>query len=349
MNPELSKAVLTLSVSYDPPKGGIAQVIKTYSSNYPVFNHIATTGGDSASRKFLTTLSAFIIFLYYCFFKEIRIVHIHGASNNSFWRKRLFFYLAKIFRKKIIYHVHGAEYKIFYEKNSRVVKHMIKNADVVVALSASWRDFFTHQVGHSNVKIIENIVPPPTVKEVKDDRLVHFLFLGELGARKGIYDLLHAIADQHKSLEGKAIFHIAGNGEVAQVKQLICDLELENLIKFEGWVTGDQKIHLLNLADAYILPSYNEGLPISILEAMTYKLPIISTPVGGIPEIVTHEENGLLVSPGDTTALGEAIIRIFTNPNFRRSAGAISYAKVQSHFPDTVFVKLEAMYRELVE
>lgn len=345
---ENSRHVLTLSASYTPPMGGIAQVIEIYSTMYPVFNHVATMRGDSYPKKLLALFSALFKFVYYCIVKDICIVHVHGASANSFWRKRIFICLAKLLGKKVIYHVHGGEFKKFYSLHPKPVKSLINKVDVVVALSNSWRSFFEEELGHQNVQIVENVVLPPSRPSDKCDQRIHFLFLGKLGCGKGIYDLLDTFADNIDALRGKALLHIGGNGEVEKVRQRIRELELEDVVVFEGWVSGDRKIDLLNLADVYILPSYNEGLPISILEAMAYRLPIISTPVGGIPEIVVDNENGFLVEPGDSKALGEAILKMLSNEDFRKSAGKSSFLRVQPYFPDSVLVKLEDIYQELL-
>lgn len=344
-----TQKVLTLSASYIPPKGGIAQVIKNYSTIYPIFNHIATTKGECDLNKITYFFLAVVKFFYFCLLKDIRIVHLHGASHNSFRRKKIFIALAKFFRKKVVYHIHGAEYKEFYLRNSSSVESVFSKVDVVVALSESWRLFFEGQAGHSKVRVIENVVSPPVYSMFESDGLVHFLFLGEIGKRKGVYDLLEAISEIRSTLANKAKFHIGGNGEVKEIERRIQQLDLEGLVTFEGWVSGEKKIQLLSLADVYILPSYNEGLPVSILEAMSYRLPIISTPVGGIPEVVKQGENGLLIKPGDKSAIAEAILVMTMNEDFRRAAGENSYSKVQPHFPDSVAKKLEEMYSELLD
>lgn len=344
-----TRQVLTLSAAYSPPKGGIAQVVQTYSTMYPVFNHVVTKKGDSYTEKLLALFLALFKFMYYCIFTDIRIVHVHGASDNSFWRKRIFIYLAKSLGKKIVYHVHGGGFKEFYNCNPEAVKSLFNKVDVVVALSSSWRAFFETELAHDNVEVIENVVSPPFLFPVKSDQRIHFLFLGKLGRGKGIYDLMDALADDIDALTGKVVLHIGGNGEVDQVQQRIRELGLECVVVFEGWVAGEKKTDLLNMADVYIMPSYNEGLPISILEAMAYGLPIISTPVGGIPEILVDNENGILVAPGDRKAIGKAVLRMVKDEDFRRKAGESSYRKVQPYFPESVSGKLEAMYRELLD
>ena len=102
------------------------------------------------------------------------------------------------------------------------------------------------------------------------------------------------------------------------------------------------------MADAYILPSYNEGLPISILEAMSYSLPIISTNVGGIPEILKNGENGFIMSPGDKDAMYRAILELMNNEKLRMDMGKASYSKVQEHMPNFVERQLNDLYRSLL-
>lgn len=107
-----------------------------------------------------------------------------------------------------------------------------------------------------------------------------------MGKRKGIYDLLDVLSEHREEFLNKLEFLFGGDGDVEQVQAIIKEQNLNNIAKYQGWVSGIKKERLLNQADAYILPSYNEGLPISVLEAMSYSLPIISTTVGGIPEIL---------------------------------------------------------------
>ena len=98
-------------------------------------------------------------------------------------------------------------------------------------------------------------------------------------------------------------------------RKFVKENSFETKVSVPGWISVDQKLVLLKEADIYILPSYQEGLPISILEAMSAGLPIISTPVGGIPDAVTDGENGYLIEPGDSEALASKILFLSENHN----------------------------------
>lgn len=348
MDKGISSKVLSVGPVYNPPRGGIAQVVSTYSNIYPVFNYVETNLGGSSFIKIVSFLFSIFKLLYLCVFKNIKVVHIHGASNNSFKRKRVHILLAKLLRKKVIYHIHGGAFQDFYRDNIHAVRATLIKADVIVALSGFWKLFFEDEVGHSCVCVVENVISKPTRRKYFKDELIHFLFMGDLTFSKGVFDLLEVVGEIANDLKGRVKVHVCGKGEVSKVKQSIRDLEIEDIVVFEGWVSGNEKNHLLNTADVYILPSYKEGVPISILEAMSYGLPIVATAVGGIPEIVIDGDNGLLIKPGDKKSLGKAIMKMIDDEDYRLRAGESSCCKVQPYFPENVSDKLEKLYRDLV-
>jgi glycosyltransferase involved in cell wall biosynthesis len=281
------------------------------------------------------------------FRSEIKIVHVHGASYASFWRKRIFIRLAKRFGKKVVFHCHGAEFKRFTAKHPAEVAAVMKKCDCIIALSQSWKEWFETTFQHPNVTIVKNVISNPHIDKVPHERF-SLLFLGRLGQRKGIYDLLDVMADHREEWKGKLELLFGGDGEVEKVGTIIRERGLEDMAHYQGWVDGAKKTALLNRADAYILPSYNEGLPISILEAMSYGMPIISTRVGGIPEILTNEVNGFIMEPGDKETLYQSVNYLRTHPKETEVMGEESKRRVVEHLPSYVASQLEAIYNQLL-
>jgi glycosyltransferase involved in cell wall biosynthesis len=141
---------------------------------------------------------------------------------------------------------------------------------------------------------------------------------------------------------------VGGNGEVLHLKELISKNNIEDIVEFLGWISGKEKKKVLNECDVYILPSYNEALPISILESMSYGKAIISTNVGGIPEIVGHKKNGLLINPGDLLQMEQAIDCFLDNPELMDVYGVISEQIVKNHLPNSVIKELEGIYKSIL-
>lgn len=347
---ELSAKVLTIGCQWKKPKGGIAVVLNSYSRIYPKFNIIVNSNGKNAIANLLQLLYSLVMATFRLLFcKNIKIVHIHTASYNSFNRSTLFISLAKFFKRKVVIHIHGGGFKEYYEKNTSFVHKNLLKCDTIIALTEYWKEFF-EGLGFENVIVVPNIVDSPTIQERKcNDGKKHILYLGLITKAKGIFDLIDTIYEHKEDLKGNIVLHVGGNGETETLKKKIGNYSLQNIVIFEGWVSGDKKVQLLNNADIFILPSYTEGLPISILEAMSYSLPVISTPVGGIPEVIKDGENGFLIKPGDIDALYNAIIKLVDDKVLREDMGEKSYKKVQQHFSENITKELETIYNRLLK
>ena len=260
-----------------------------------------------------------------------------------------------MFRKKVIYHIHGAMYHLFYEGASpfvqRCIQHFINTTDCLIVLSDWWRDYFKAAFQPRMIRIVPNIVNAtegnPTTRQATEP--IKFLFLGRIGERKGIYDLLDVLHQNHKLLQGQYSLTLGGDGETKKLQSLIDQYHLSDHVQFLGFVTGPGKEKLLREADVYILPSYNEGLPISILEAMSFGLPIISTKVGGIPEVVHHHKNGILIDAGDKIAIHEAIEFFINHSEKINEYGKQSHEIVsKNYFPKPVMETLANVYHAIL-
>lgn len=348
---QITSAVLTISVDKSLLTGGVAVVVDSLSTYYEVFNYIPSTKGNIIILKFWTYLKCIILLLKSLQSKRLKIVHIHGSSYGSFLRKSIIIFICKVFKKKIVYHIHGAEFKLFYKKYNyfNIVERIIRKVDILIVLSKNWKVFFSDIVDPDKIVILNNMIPKPDLEyKLEKKNVIEFLFLGEIGERKGLFDMIDVIVSHKQDFLDKFILYIGGNGNISKLTDLIEKEDLHQIVKFVGWVSGDKKKELLTSCDVYILPSYNEGLPISILEAMSYGMPIVSTNVGGIPEIVKDQENGFLINPGDKQDLFKRIKFIIDNPQVIDKMGQASKQIVKNYYPENVIPKLEDIYKILL-
>lgn len=348
---DISKKVLFLGVSMYT-KGGMTAVLVSYKKYIEDMQFIPTWKlGNKLVKGWYALQALTRCFFAYSFNKNIEIVHIHGAANASFYRCRMFIRQAKQYGKKVILHEHAADFREFYAEatDKKEIINTINSCDKLIVLSQYWKDYFSSiGVDVTKIEVLNNIVSPPTIKNQKhtDDKL-HLLFLGEISKRKGGYDLLNAIVQERDNFRGKLSLRMGGNVVDGDIKKFIADNNIGDIVSYEGWIAGDHKIECLNWADVYILPSYNEGLPIAILEAMSYSHPIISTPVGGIPEVVYNKRNGILVTPGDIQQISSSLKFYIENKDAIKTQGAESYQIVQNFFPEKVFSDLKTIYQSL--
>ena len=337
--------------------GGISAVVQYWSEHIEGLQYYPTWKmGSVLTRAWWFGWSSMRIFFRLLTDRKIEIVHLHFAADGSFWRKERLLRMAKMFDKKVVMHCHSSRFKDFYgehsDKGKRHIIDTLNRADVLIALSESWKEWFT-SVGIAPAKIVvlHNITAEPQVRpqcKVPDGK-VHLLFMGELGQRKGVFDIVRGLAKHRNELEGKLELRIGGNTNEEKLMQKIEQGRLQHIVKFEGWVAGEKKIDLLNWADLFILPSFNEGLPISILEAMSYRMPIISTPVGGIPEVVKDGANGVMVTPGNDEEIFDAIKKYVDDRSLLSKHGEESYKAVQTYLPDYVMNHLKEIYENLLK
>ncbi len=343
----------------DNHPGGISSVVQYWSEYIEGLRYFPTFKEGPTIGKIVCFVCSYVRLAFTLLFdKRVEIVHVHTAAGTDFKRASKIVSLAKFLKKKVIIHSHASQFKVYYFEASACHKKKIlqtlSQADILIVLSESWKEWFESiGVNPGNIIILHNITAYPTILqnneniERTNERPVRFLFLGEIGQRKGIFDILRGLAKHSKDIIGKIDLRIGGNKNEDKLLKAILDSGLDGVARFEGWVSGEKKIELLNWADVYILPSFNEGLPISILEAMSYKMPIISTPVGGIPEVV-DKKNGILVTPGNEDEIFAAMIHYADNRTEISAQGEESYRKAQTYLPDYVLNHLKQIYDSLL-
>lgn len=337
-----------------PCGGGVSTVLECYDKYFDGLRHIPTW-------KYTNVLNKAWFFFYHwvelvlmlVFDRRLRIVHIHTAAGASFKRKMIIAKTARILGKKVILHMHAADFREYYAESDKQdwIRNSINVCDKLIVLSPQWRDYFISiGIDMKKIIILNNIVSMPEAnsKVCEDKPPVRMLFMGTLSKRKGIRDLLSVIIEHHDELRGKYMLRFGGNEDEEIIKKILADNNLYDVAKFEGWVTGKKKQQLQEWANTYILPSYNEGLPISILEAMAYGMPIISTPVGGIPEVVKPGINGILVEPGNKDEIWRALKYYLDNPARIVSEGKESLKIVEPFTPNYVLAHLKKIYEEVL-
>lgn len=360
----ISDHVLMIGVYWqNHAPGGISSVVNEYADNFETFKYVVTAASrdDNKLKKMYDVLSGLLIFVFRLVFdRQIKIVHVQGSHGASFDRKKVFVKIAKRFGRKVIWHMHASQFVPFYEsrKDKASIVSTLNKADKLIVLSSYYAEFYKSiGVDEDRIVTLNNIVPYPRIEIQKSryENKLRLLFLGEISRRKGVFDLVQAIRE-NQSLAEQIEIRIGGNGETEKLKDLIHDAGLTKCIKFEGWVSGEKKNALLNWADVYILPSYNEGLPISILEALSYNCPVISTPVGGVEEVVKDERrmlgtscgNGRIVTPGNTHEIADAIQFYVEHCDAVIQHGKVSGNIVKAYYPDSVFSQLRMIYTELL-
>src|SRR3954468_4332854 len=299
--------------------------------------YLAAHGEGPLSRKALLAASAVRDFAALLARHRHMVVHVH-VSGGAFWREAAFMAAARATGCPILLHLHGTGF------DGRIA-WFIQRAAATVVPCESMRTWVKSGVRSADVVV----VPPPVAISVSEvpskPNLV--VFLGRLEADKGIYDLLDALAGVRASLPDVRLA-CAGDGDRIGVARYAEMLGLADAVKFTGYVGPSGKRALFESAAVLALPSYDEALPVSLLEAMSAGVPVVASSVGGIPEVVVDRVSGLLVPPGDKTSLERALTRILAEPALAARLPAAARESARTRFaPERSLAMLEDVYESL--
>lgn len=350
------KKILMVGTSLNT-MGGIAAVARVYESTglFERFrvHYLATHCDGGPLAKLRIMLCAYARFAGMLLTGQVGLIHVHVASHASFWRKSGFFLLAFLCRVPSILHLHGGGFAVFYGQQCgplrrAYIRYVFNHASSVLVLSGGWQAWVRSISRNPHVETMFNPVALPDSIAAWPSRAAgSVLFLGKLGKAKGVDDLLLACAELSERCPA---LHLAlgGDGDRGAVQRQADALGVTRHVELLGWVQGEQKTRLLNSCRIYVLPSYFEGLPMSILEAMACGVPVIATAIGGIPEAIEDGVEGYLLAPGDVAGLAERIERLLSDDALAQRMGAAGRRKVERQFATAaVMPRLEKMYADL--
>lgn len=336
-------------------RGGVSTVVRELIAGgigeYCDFKYIPTVVDGSRLRKLLKAIIAYIEFSL--LLPKYDIVHIHMSLRASFARKRLFFKKAKRLGKPVVLHIHEGEFANLFsnaseKKRAQIIDLLVK-ADSLIALSEEWGSFFSEITnGEASVIVLHNgIVLPEVASCSKSDPNV--LFLGRLDARKSPDVLLRAsktIIDKHPNI----ILHFCGDGEIDKSRKLASSLGIDANCEFHGWLVGQELEAIMRDCGIFCLPSKNEGMPMSLLEAMARGFAVIVTPVGGIPQVVEDHVNGLLCEVDDVASFSRALDELVDDQELRLRLGNAARTTIEESFSVNSNIRvLVELYNTLLE
>lgn len=332
-------------------KGGITSVINAYKNTFiwKKWNcvWIETHTDKSKIIKIICLIKGLINFLYYI--KSTEIIHIHLSEPVSTLRKSIFINIAYIFKKKIIIHFHAySPISNFSVKTRNMYLNLFKKCQVLIVLSKYWETEILRVCNNPTfqIKILNNPSTPHEYSiNLREDNI---LYAGILNKRKGYEDLLYAFSNVVKFYPTWKLI-LAGNGELKNGQAIATRLNISHKVIFTGWISGSEKERVFRSASIFCLPSYFEGFPMAILDAWSFGLPVVTTPVGGLSDVLIDSKNALLQNPGDVRALTLNLERLISDEMLRAKLSTASYNLCTEVFNvKNIVYQLDEIYSSLI-
>lgn len=336
-----SSQKINLMIATDPNgQGGIASVVRTmlaqpFAQDWDI-QLVVSHQSISKLGLVLVLIRAFFIIFLMRLKGSPGIAHLHLASRGSFSRKALLARWAHFLGFRILVHLHGGQFDQFYQKEcspakKQKVAQLFYLAEHVVVLSNKWfcwvKDTFP---AVKNLHIVYNSGPSDVLPR-QHTATPTLLFLGRIGEAKGIHDLIEALPDVIAQVPGLKVI-LGGDGDIARFQQQAETAGILSQIEFAGWIEKERKFQLLASSSVFVLPSYYEGFPVGIIEAMACSIPIVATNVGGIPDAITDQQDGLLVHAGDVVNLRDALIKLLTDQQYAEKLASNALRKYEQTF-----------------
>lgn len=272
---------------------------------------------------------------------DIEIIHAHSTIPTGL----IGVIVAKIIGKSVFITAHGMDINNFenHPLFKRLLAFSLNNCSKTIAVSGDLaKKMISLGISKNKIMISRNAVDTDRFKPFKNEALrnIHkikdndilLLFVGYLDTFKGIFELINAFYDVNKRNKNSMLMIIGEGPKYDELKKKVFELDLEKSVIFTGKVSPVNVHEYYQSADIFVLPSYTEGIPISILEAMACGLPIVSSDVGGIPEVVKDCENGFLVPPKDKKQLAVKLDVLIEDSNLRKKFAKNSIQIINDEF-----------------
>lgn len=307
---------------------GISSVTKFIISNNKENHYIHFELGKKDNDKggiyrILSILKNLISWIYLLKKEKDSIIHYNfPLSKLSIIRDPLFIFIAKLFSKKIIIHIHGGIFltnpKVPFLLNYILKKIFSLNVPFIV-LSELEKDIIVQRYNTNRIIVLPNCVDLTNAKNFQksfnNDKPLNIGYLGRIAETKGMNELLEAtIKLQNRRIP--FILHLAGKEEIKDQFLPQFSNSLKNKFIYHGVISGSVKSSFIKNLDLFILPSYFEGLPMSLLECMSYGIVPITTNVGSIGEIIKDNNNGFFIAKKSSDSIVDLIISINKNRAF---------------------------------
>jgi glycogen(starch) synthase len=283
-----------------------------------------------------------------------KVVHVKSSSGVNFLESAIYLAVSRAFGRRTLLQIHSGEFDLWYGAQAAAgrwgIRRALGLASEILVLSDHWRHVIQPLVPNVPIHVVPNGVEMPELRPrgEREGGILRVLTIATLGRHKGHFDLLAAaelLRDRPIRFLLAGPDSTSGRGEGAQVRQRAKELRLESLVSFLGLLGPVQKTALLAEADVFLLPSYAEGMPNAVLEAMAAGLPVVATRVGAVPEMLGFGQGGRLVASGHVEGLVQALIELQADPALRRTMGEWNRARVEACYRmDGVWTLLDSLY-----
>lgn len=314
--------------------GGVSSVIKLIKK-MPVWEEYHCYWlGTQIQRNYLwkawyaikaNIIAFFIIWKY-------DVVHFHTVPDKICLIIQLpIFILALIGRKKVVMHIHMGN-QLRNHTDNGLFKWCLRKSDLIILLAKKWQQLFAESYSDitTPTTVLYNACEyvPEVPFENKDKSIIMAAFFNDNKAPDLLLKAWQSIKDKYPDWH----INMLGNGEVDRFKNMASEMDLSDSVTFTGYIVGKQREEYYRKASIYCMCSYEEGFPMVVLEAWAYGINVVTTPVGGLPDVLAEGKNALVFDFGDWQGLAKQLSVLIENTDTRKTMADYSRQFVTDTF-----------------
>lgn len=345
--------------------GGVAQYYNAIKPLYKIDTDYLVSGAREDGEPLYKILVRFV-FDYARFIAKLcnsnyDLIHLNPSfCSKALVRDGIFLLISKVFGKKVLIFNHGWDEKTEHQIRTHCLslfRMVFSRADAYIVLASGFKRKLV-ELGYSNPIFVETTVVEDFLFSAGDDACTirknrqykdfKILFLSRIEIGKGVYESLDAFHLLKKKYPEISMIFAGDGSELANLRRYAANHNMTD-IEFTGYVSGSAKSDVFSRADVYLFPSWSEGMPISVLEAMSYGLPVVTRPVGGIPDFFENGKMGFVTESKDPEVLADLLGKLIDDREGRLSMGDFNHRYAREHFqPSIIAGRLERIYRDIL-
>jgi glycosyltransferase involved in cell wall biosynthesis len=347
--------------------GGISNFFKVLDGKFNLRVDYFIRGIKKENKTFHTllegiyyTINVFQFFFKLLIHKRYRVIHLNTSLDNvSLVRDAVYITLARLFKRKIMVFFHGLNIQMQEKlEKSKKFKRIFFKANGMVVLSSAFREKLIRWGYDKEIHIATTVIEDIWLKDFNlDDKLTAtetkskqfcVLFVSRIIKEKGIFELLDGFKLVNQKYPDSKLVIVGDGKEFDHMKQYTIANSINN-VDYTGFLSGVEKYNKFREADMLILPSYTEGMPTVIVEAMAFGLPVVASKVGGIPDLIKNDEFGYLLNEITALDIAQNIEKLIIDKVQLQKISKHNYLYAKENLVASRLVKkLEDIYQNLI-
>jgi Glycosyltransferase len=336
-----------------PDINGLGGVANHYAGlkNYWNYDVRYNSLGSKKWRRILTPITILKYVFHLLFFRPNVVLLNPSLGKGALTRDFFYLKISRLFQKKTVMFIHGFSLEYALKADWKWIKGNLNQTNGIIVLAQSFKDELIHRgitapIFLSTTKVLDTLIDDYDITQ-RIGEINNILFLSRIEKAKGIYETVDTFALLKHKYPDLTLTFVGDGSELTTLKEYVSNKKLQD-VRFTGELKGGKLINEYKNADIFFFPSYGEGMPTVVLEAMAFGLPIITRKVGGLCDFFEDGKMGKITDSMNASDYAEMIKPFIENKSLTKKVSLYNHQYAKEHFMASIVAKnIENILRSL--